>query len=86
MSGYGQYIPPNFRYGVTPVPSKAAWTWDTTNPSNPTVIGFPPGGASQPTKSGLMPYDLQNFLGANLDFFGKATKSPIPPHHSNSMD
>ena len=79
MSGYGQYIPPNFRYGVSPVPSKAAWTWDTTNPSNPTVIGFPPGGASQPTKSGLMPYDLQNFLGANLDFFGKATKSPIPP-------
>lgn len=51
------------------VASKALWTWDTSGPA-PVVIGYPPGGASQPTKTGLMPQDLQNFVGVPLQYYG----------------
>ncbi len=47
------------------------WTWDASRGGQQArVVGYPPGGASQPTKTGLMPYDLQNFVGVPLQFYG----------------
>lgn len=55
--------------GSNQITSKALWTWDTSGPV-PQIVGFPPGGAAQPTKTGLMPQDLQNFVGVPLQFYG----------------
>jgi len=59
---------------ATPITSQALWTWNTSG-SVPQVVGYPPGGASQPTKTGLTPGDLQNFVGVPLTYYGNP---PIP--------
>ena len=60
---------------ITP---KALWSWQITNAS-PIVQGYPPGGVNQPTKSGLMPSDLDAFCGVNLVYYGNPT-TPVPPN------
>jgi len=62
------------------VASKALWTWDTSGPA-PIVLGYPPGGAAQPTKTGVMPQDLQNFVGVPLTYYG----NPPTPVASGTM-
>jgi hypothetical protein len=46
-------------FALPQTPTKAIWTWDTTN-YPPKVLSY---GNSAPTKTGLMPNDLQNFIG-----------------------
>ena len=56
------------------VQARALWNWNTsTNP--PTVVSYPSG---QVTKSGLLPNDLQNFVGVPLQFYGNPP-TPVPP-------
>lgn len=55
------------------------WTWDTsTNP--PTVTKYPSGtGISPvPTKSGVMPQDLQNFISIPIQAYGNPPKAIDP--------
>lgn len=66
---------PNSQYGplITGSPATAAlWTWDTSNPNSPTVKNFPNG---QPTKSGILPADLREFVGVPLQVY---TNPPQP--------
>lgn len=51
---------------VPPISPRALWTWDTTGPV-PVVTGYPSG---LPTKSGIMPEDLRNFVGVKLQVYG----------------
>ena len=72
---------PNLQYGAlaTGKPSTAAlWTWDTTNPAAPTVTSFPFG----PTKTGLLPEDLREFVGVPLQIY---TNPPQPLTDANLM-
>ncbi len=57
------------------VPVKALWTWDTSTPGYPTVLTYPT--ANQPTKTGLMPADLQSFVGVPIQIYGNPP-TPIP--------
>lgn len=62
-----------------PLPSpivspRALWTWNTSV-SPPVVISYPSG---EITKSGILPNDLQNFVGVPLQFYGNPP-SPVPP-------
>ncbi len=62
--------------GDTPlVHSKALWTWNTTDPLAPVVSGFPGANGVSPTKSGLLPADLRNFVGVPLVIRGRP---PVP--------
>lgn len=49
-----------------PVPTSAQWTWDLTGPA-PVVVSYPT--TNGPTKSGLMPVDLTNYLQLALQQF-----------------
>jgi hypothetical protein len=69
MSGFNGQVTP-----ITPTP---LWNWDTTG-ATPTVIGFSPGGANQPTKTGLLPGDLQNFVGVPLQYYGNPPQAVNP--------
>lgn len=62
-----------------PIPVTALWQWDkTTDPNFPTPTGFPvSGSAYSPTKTGLTPADLQNFVGVPLVYYGP-TSTPVP--------
>lgn len=51
---------------ATPVVSKTLWTWDTSGPT-PLVTGYTNG---SPTKTGLLPQDLQNYVGVPLQYYG----------------
>lgn len=51
------------------VQARTLWSWNTSG-AIPQVVGFPPGGAQQPTKTGLLPGDLQNFIGIPLNYYG----------------
>jgi len=54
----------------------ALWSWTQSGGNTgATIAGFPPGGVRQPTKTGIMPADLQNFVGVPLQFYG----NPIVP-------
>ncbi|MDD2878477.1 MAG: hypothetical protein PHZ23_14760 [Acidiphilium sp.] len=57
---------------IPPVQTKALWTWDTTG-TYPVVKGYPTTGG--PTKTGLLPQDLQNFIGIPLQFYGNPPQS-----------
>jgi hypothetical protein len=59
------------------VQTQSLWLWDTTtNPSMPTVSGYPVGlsptypSGYAPTKTGLQPSDLQGFVGVPLVYYG----------------
>ena len=58
-----------------PVPDQALWLWNTSG-SVPIVSGYPVGISSAypsgfaPTKTGLTPGDLQNYVGVPLQFYG----------------
>lgn len=72
---------PDLNLNVGPIPSRSLWTWGTsgTTYNAPlTVLGYPPGGASQPTKTGLMPSDLQNFVGVQIQQMGNPINQ-VPP-------
>lgn len=66
-------MPSNDIYGAgaTPlVPTNALWQWDTTG-GTPVVSGYPTGyGTFGPTKSGLLPQDLKDFVGVPLQTYG----------------
>ena len=74
-----------FAMGSTPfVADQALWGWDTTtNPSFPTVSGFPVGTSNTyptgfaPTKTGLGAIDLRNFAGVPLQYYGNPP-CPVP--------
>lgn len=59
---------------ITPTP---LWTWSTSGVA-PIAIGYPPGGATQPTKTGLVPGDLQNFIGVPLQYYGNPPQAMGP--------
>ncbi len=61
------------------VPTGALWTWDTSTKPQPTVTGYPTTGG--PTKTGLMPQDLQNFVGVPIQYYG----NPPTPVSSGTM-
>jgi hypothetical protein len=48
------------------VTSKALWTWDTSVLDNPVLLGY---GNGKITKTGLMPADLQAFVGVPLQYY-----------------
>ncbi len=56
---------------AVPVTSKTLWTWDTSGPV-PLVTGY---NGSQITKTGLMPDDLQNYVGVPLQYYGNPPRA-----------
>lgn len=68
----------NMSGGVLPsVTATPQWAWNTAG-TYPQPLGYPPGGAVQPTKTGLMPGDLQNFVGVPMVYYGNPS-SPVNP-------
>lgn len=60
----------NMGGGVLPlITPESMWTWNVGG-AYPVPVGFPPGGVNQPTKTGLLPGDLQNFVGVPLAYYG----------------
>lgn len=58
------------------IPTAALWEWDTSGPL-PVVTGYPSGtGSITPTKTGLTPQDLKDFVGVALSNY--STKPPTP--------
>lgn len=51
------------------VPTAPLWSWDTSS-LVPTVTGFPQASGFATTKTGLVPSDLQQFVGVPLVFYG----------------
>lgn len=77
----GGGIEPNLNLGVGNIPTKSLWTWASPDPTYQvplTVIGYPPGGLVQPTKTGLIPQDLQNFIGVQIQQYGSPIMA-VPP-------
>src|ERR1700744_5741714 len=68
-----------FGGGGTPlVTTTALWNWDKSG-LQPVVSGFPSGyGTFTPTKTGLTPQDLQNFVGVPIVYYGNPVV-PVPP-------
>lgn len=61
--------------GVSPlVQGQALWDWDLSNPLSPVISGW----GGYPTKTGLMPADLQAFVGIPLQYYGNPP-TPISP-------
>ena len=61
--------------GLPPITAtKALWTWDTST-TWPTVTAY---GNGTPTKSGLLPADVQNFIGLPLVIYQPGGLPPIP--------
>lgn len=56
--------------------TKALWQWDTTS-EYPVVTGYGVNGNYTPTKTGLTPQDLQNFVGIPLQYY-QPTPVPVP--------
>lgn len=52
------------------VTSVAQWGWNQTASPTPVVTGFPAANGFSPTKTGLQPNDLQNFVGVPLQYYG----------------
>jgi len=66
---------PIFDYGSTPITSQALWQWDNTG-SYPVATGYGLNGVYTPTKTGLGPQDLQNFVGVPLQYY-QPTPTPV---------
>lgn len=62
-----------YEYGggnVPPIQTAPQWLWDTSG-QTPTVSAYPQGnGQYAITKTGLMPTDLQSFVGVPLQYYG----------------
>lgn len=68
-----------FAQGATPpVPTTAIWQWDTTSSQIPIVKGFPSENGFSPTKTGLTPEDLENFVGVPLQYYGNPPEAVNP--------
>ena len=59
-------------YSVNPITTTALWKWNTTNPNDPVPVAFY---NNTITKTGLMPNDLQAFVGVPLQIYGNP---PVP--------
>src|SRR5271167_1360658 len=60
--------------GLPPITAtKALWTWDTST-TWPTVVSYANG---QPTKTGLLPSDVANFIGLPLVIYQPNGLPPI---------
>ncbi len=60
---------------VTPTPQ---WLWSFPASGAPVVSGYPIGGGQfAPTKTGLLPQDLQNYVGVPLQIYGNPP-TPVP--------
>ena len=68
---------PILNYGSPPVLTKALWQWDTTG-AYPVATGYGLPGAYTPTKTGLLPNDLQQFVGVPLQYY-QPVPTPVPP-------
>ena len=72
---------PVLSQGATPpVPDTSLWQWDTSGPL-PIVTGFPVSdgtGKFTPTKTGLTPADLQNYVGIPIVFYNTQPPTPVP--------
>ena len=69
---------PIFQYGSNPVNSQALWQWDNSG-AYPVATGYGLPGAYKPTKTGLLPQDLQDFVGVPLQYY-QPQPSPVSPH------
>lgn len=76
MSGTSNGVP-IFDANAIPVYSKALWQWDNTG-AYPVATGYGLPGAYTPTKTGLLPQDLQNFVGVPLQYY-QPVPTPVPP-------
>lgn len=67
-----------FGIGGTPfVPTAALWDWNTTN-TPACVVGYPScDGGFLPTKSGVLPSDVRNFVGVPLVYQGANPKAVL---------
>ena len=59
---------------------KALWTWDTTTGPVPVVRKYSSGA---PTKTGLQPTDLQQFVGVPLQYYGNPSTAVDPQVQTN---
>lgn len=57
------------------VQTETLWAWDTTG-AYPVVSGYPSAAGVSPTKTGLTPTDLRQFVGVPLQYYG-ATPVPV---------
>lgn len=62
---------------LAPVPTAPLWLWDTTG-AIPIVSGYPQASGFAPTKTGLLPADLQGFVGVPLVYYGNPPVA-VPP-------
>jgi hypothetical protein len=56
------------------VPTMALWNWNVSSGTTPTVLGYPPNG--QPTKSGVTPQDIKDYITIPIQNY--ALTPPIP--------
>lgn len=66
--------------GARPVAPRAKWTWHLTSGNDPSVIypiAYPPN--QSPTKTGLMPSDVEQFLGSRIQYYGNTNMIPMNP-------
>ncbi len=63
-------------YGSQPIVSQALWQWDNSG-AYPVATGYGASGQWTPTKTGLTPSDLQDFVGIPLQYY-QPTPSPVP--------
>lgn len=64
-------------YGSNPITTQALWQWDNTGPY-PVATGYGLNGVYTPTKTGLTPQDLQDFVGVPLQYY-QPVPTPVPP-------
>jgi hypothetical protein len=60
-----------------PVTTKAQWTWNFTT-NTPVPSSYPNNVNGSVTKSGLLPSDLQNFVGIPLQYNSYTGAAPVP--------
>lgn len=70
-------------FGASPVvPTQALWRWNVqVNGSQPVVLAYPT--ANGPTKTGLMPCDLESFIGVPIQTYGSP---PVPVPQSRIIE
>ena len=60
---------------VAPVVSRALWNWTIADGTSPIVAGYPVKGGTSPTKTGLLPQDLRDFVMIPLQIY---RNPPVP--------
>ena len=66
-------------YSVAPITTKAIWKWNTNNPNDPVPTTFY---NNNITKTGLLPQDLQAFVGVPLQNY---SNPPVPVSNSTLL-